>query len=195
MLRRLAGRLAGPGGYTLVELIAVLAIFLVVLTPLVTLFTSGMRAETAASRDFDAQQNARLALDRLRRELHCSDGITAAQNAPGSVNSITVSLPAQCPSAAGVATTVVYDTQLVSTNRWRVRRTKGGVTVVIADYVTAPPGSVPATWDGKMFTYTPRSTSSRATLHVDIPVNVNPNEGSKTWRLVDDIVLRNTLRQ
>jgi len=25
-------------------------------------------------------------------------------------------------------------------------------------------------------------------------VNVNPNEGWKTWRLVDDIVLRNTLR-
>ena len=32
-------------------------------------------------------------------------------------------------------------------------------------------------------------------LHVDFYVNVNPNEGWKTWRLVDDIVLRNTLRQ
>ena len=32
-------------------------------------------------------------------------------------------------------------------------------------------------------------------FHVDLPVNVNPNEGWKQWRLVDDIVLRNTLRQ
>jgi prepilin-type N-terminal cleavage/methylation domain-containing protein len=194
MMRRLARQLRRRGGYTLVELIAVLAIFLVVLTPLVTLFTSGIDAETGASRRFEAQQNARLALDRLRRELHCSDGITAAQTSPTSVNSITVSLPAQCPSAAGVTTTVVYDTHLVSTNRWTLRRTKGGVTVVIADYITAPAGTNPATWDGKIFTYAPQSTASRGLLHVNLPVNINPNEGSKTWRLVDDIVLRNTLR-
>jgi prepilin-type N-terminal cleavage/methylation domain-containing protein len=195
MLRRLGRRLAGRDGYTLVELIAVLAIFLTVLTPLVTLFTAGINAETGASRRFDAQQNARLALDRLRRELHCSDGITASATSPTTVNSITVSLPSQCPSAAGVTTSVVYDTHLVSTNRWTLRRTKGGVTVVIADYITAPSGSNPATWDGKVFSYTPQSSSSRGLLHVDIPVNVNPNEGSKSWRLVDDIVLRNTLRQ
>jgi len=30
---------------------------------------------------------------------------------------------------------------------------------------------------------------------VNFEVNRNPIEGWKTWRLVDDIVLRNTLRQ
>lgn len=194
MLRRVARRMRSRGGYTLVELIAVLALFLVVLTPLVTLFSAGIDAEAGASRRFEAQQNARLALDRLRRELHCSDGITAAETSPASVSTITVSLPSQCPSAAGANITVVYDTHLVSTNRWQVRRTKGAVTVVIADYVCAPPGTSPSTFAGKIFSYTPPSTSSRGLLHVDLPVNVNPNEGSKTWRLVDDIVLRNTLR-
>jgi hypothetical protein len=49
--------------------------------------------------------------------------------------------------------------------------------------------------EDQVFTYTAASSDTRALLHVDFPVNVNPNEGWKTWRLVDDIVLRNTLRQ
>ena len=60
-------------------------------------------------------------------------------------------------------------------------------TVVIADYIT--------TTNGTAFTYTAASASSRAIVHVDFQVNINPIEGWKTWRLVDDIVLRNTLRQ
>jgi hypothetical protein len=57
--------------------------------------------------------------------------------------------------------------------------------VPIADYLTTD----------DPFKYTAPSASSRGLLHVDFPVNVYPNEGWKRWRLVDDIVLRNTLRQ
>jgi hypothetical protein len=97
-----------------------------------------------------------------------------------------VSLPAHCPSAAGQSITVVYDTVSAGPNRWKLQRTKtGGTTVPIADYLT----------NDDVFTYFAQSTASRARLHVDLPVNVNPNEGWKQWRLVDDIVLRNTLRQ
>jgi prepilin-type N-terminal cleavage/methylation domain-containing protein len=178
-------RLHGERGYTLVELLVVLAIFTTVVTALVALFTSGAKAELDMNRRFEAQQNARLALDRMRRELHCANGVTATPNT--AVSSITVSLPSQCPSSGGVSISVVYDTSLVSTNRYRVRRTVNGTTVVIADYIT--------TASGNAFTYTPASASSRAIVHVDFRVNINPNEGWKTWRLVDDIVLRNTLRQ
>src|SRR5919109_2439514 len=103
----------------------------------------------------------------------------------GNVASITVSLPSQCPSAKGVAITVVYDTSLVSTNRYKVRRTQSSAVIPIADYITID----------DPFKYTAPSASSRGLLHVDFPVNVYPNEGWKQWRLVDDIVLRNTLRQ
>ena len=183
MIRKRLRRLRGERGYTLVELLVVLAIFTTVVTALVSLFTSGAKAELDMNRRFEAQQNARLALDRMRRELHCSNGITATAGTP--VSSITVSLPSQCPSSGGSAISVVYDTSQVSTNRYRLRRTVSGTTVVIADYVTS----------GTPFTYTAQNASSRAILHVDFPVNINPNEGWKTWRLVDDIVLRNTLRQ
>jgi prepilin-type N-terminal cleavage/methylation domain-containing protein len=177
------------GGYSLVELIAVMSIFLIILTALTTLFASGAKAEADLNRRFEAQQNARLALDKLRRELHCSSGIkapddTALPTTP--VTAIKVTLLSHCPTAGGANITVVYDTALISTNRWQLRRTKtGGTAVKVADYLT----------NDDVFTYFAQSTASRARLHVDFPVNVNPNEGWKQWRLVDDIVLRNTLRQ
>jgi prepilin-type N-terminal cleavage/methylation domain-containing protein len=177
------------GGYTLVELLAVMSIFLIILTALTTLFASGAKAELDLNRRFEAQQNARLALDKLRRELHCSSGITATDDLPlpaTPVAAIKVTLPAHCPSAGGVITTVVYDTASAGENRWKLRRTKtGGPTIAVADYLT----------NDDVFTYFAQSPASRARLHVDLPVNVNPNEGWKQWRLVDDIVLRNTLRQ
>lgn len=189
MIRRLASRVdaRSRAGYTLVELIAVLAIFLAIATALVSLFASAARAELELNRRFQAQQQARLALDKLRRELHCSSGITvgADDDADGAVAQITVSLPSQCPSAQGVATSVVYATEPIAADRWKLSRTKDTTTTQIADYIT----------NGDLFTYTPQSGDARALLHVDIPVNVYPNEGSTDWRLVDDIVLRNTLRE
>jgi type II secretory pathway pseudopilin PulG len=180
-------RVRGSDGYTLMELVVVLSIFMLIVTALTKLFTSGAKAELDLNARFQAQQNARLALDRVRRELHCASGITPGTDADGDGNvaSITVSLPSQCPSAKGANQTVVYDTSQVSANRWKVRRTMAGVTVPLADYVT----------NDDIFRYTAPSPTTRGLLHVDLPINLHPNEGWKAWRLVDDIVLRNTLRQ
>jgi prepilin-type N-terminal cleavage/methylation domain-containing protein len=177
-----------PAGYTLIELLAVLAIFLTIATALTTLFVSGSKAELDANNRFQAQQNARLALDRLRRELHCSSGVTntdgsALTGAP--VAAIRVALPAHCPTAVVGTTSVDYQAVANGSSRWQLVRTQGSTSVPIADYLL----------EDEVFTYTAQSGDSRALLHVEFPVNVNPNEGWKTWRLVDDIVLRNTLRQ
>jgi type II secretory pathway pseudopilin PulG len=188
MAARFLRPLRGEGGFTLVELVAVMAIFMTVLTGLSMLFMSGARAELDANQRFQAQQSARLALDKLRRELHCSSGIT---NVDGSaltstpVAAIKVSLPAHCPSADGVDTTVVYEMASAGVGRWELRRTQDGVAADVADHFT----------NDDVFAYTAQSVESRALLHVELPVNLDPNEGWKTWRLVDDIVLRNTLRE
>lgn len=186
-MRRIARRLAGRGGYTLVELIVVMSMFLIVVTALISLFTAGAKAEVDLNRRFQAQQNARLALDRLRRELHCANGVTPGEDgdSDGNVASISVSLPSQCPTAQGAYRTIVYDTSQVSASRFAVRRTMSGATVQIADYIT----------NDDIFRYTAPSPVARGTLHVDLPVNVHPIEGWKQWRLIDDIVLRNTLRE
>jgi prepilin-type N-terminal cleavage/methylation domain-containing protein len=170
----------GQGGYTLIELITVLSIFLVVVTSLTTLFVSGAKAELDANRRFEAQQTARVAADRMRREIHCASDLTLT-----SASSITITLPGGCPTAGGSDTTVVYDTANVSTNRYTLRRKKGSESAVaIADYLTS----------GNVFSYVAPSASALGQLHVDMPVNVYPNEAWKPWRLTTDIVLRNTTR-
>ncbi|MGH3041706.1 MAG: PulJ/GspJ family protein [Gaiellaceae bacterium] len=175
-----ARALRGAGGYTMIELLAVLTIFLVVVSALTTLFVTGAKAELDANRRFQAQQGARVAFDQMRREIHCASALTFTSAA-----SVTITLPAGCPSAGGTQTTVVYDTASAGTNRYRLRRKKGaGSAVPIADYLTS----------GSVFSYTAPSTTALGRLSVDMPVNVYPNEAWKKWRLVADIVLRNTVR-
>lgn len=163
-------------GYTLPELLIVLVILSTVLSAVTALFVSASRAEIEMNRQFQAQQEARVAVDRMRREIHCSSGITPA----GSSASITVSLPFQCPSAGGSATTVTYDV-VGSGQRWQLRRN----TVVIADYVTE---------QNAFFYWAPVANTSRGKLRVTLPINLEPSNGAKEWRLVGDIVLRNTSR-
>jgi prepilin-type N-terminal cleavage/methylation domain-containing protein len=177
--KRLLLRARERSGYTLTELLVVMAIFLTIVSSLTSLFISGARAELGANRRFQAQENARLAVDKMRREIHCASALTLTSAA-----SVSVTLPAGCPSAAGTQTTVVYDTALVSANRFVLRRTKSGRTVTIGDYLTG----------GNIFSYTAPTPSALGQLHVDATVNVYPNEAWKKWRLVSDIVLRNTAR-
>lgn len=178
--RSLRRALGNEHGYTLIELVTVMAILGIVLAALTTAFTAGANSELRSSREFQAQQNARLALDRLRRELHCASAISTANGTP--VASVTVTLPDICP---GSDTSATYATQTVGANRWTITRTgASGSPVTVADYVTA----------SAIFTYYIPATGVLGRLHVDIPVNLNPSDAGTEWRLVDDIVLRNTDR-
>jgi prepilin-type N-terminal cleavage/methylation domain-containing protein len=175
LLQRLR-RSRAEGGYTLIELTMVLAILGVVVGALTTLFVSAMNAEVDANMRFKSQQDARVAVDKMRREIHCSSGITPT----GVSASISVSLPAQCPSAGGSATTVTYDV-VGSGQHFQLRRNA----VVLADYVT----------EQNAFDYTaPVTGTSLGKLRVTLPINIQPSNGLKEWRLVGDIVLRNTTR-
>ena len=173
-LRRLRRLLASEGGYTLIELLQVTVILGVVLGAIMVLFVNATNAEVDMNRRF--QQGARVAVDRMRLEIHCASAITPT----GAAASITVTLPAQCPAAGGVQVNVTYDTSLVSTNRYRLRR--NGIT--IADYLTV----------ANAFNYSAPTQQKLGILRVDLPVNVKASETHKTWRLASDIVLRNTAR-
>ena len=96
-------RAAAADGYTLSELVIVLVILVVVLGSLTTLFVSASRAQVDLSLRVEAQQNARLALDSLRSEIHCAASITPTSIAP--VPKITITLAAFCPTNRGTVTT------------------------------------------------------------------------------------------
>lgn len=175
-LHKLRRLLTSERGYSLIELLQVTIILGVVLGAVTTLFVRASIAEVDMNRRFQAQQEARLAVDRMRREIHCASLVAPT----GASASITVTLPGGCPTAAGLPTTVVYDTQLVSSGRWQLRR--AGVRV--ADYVAA----------SVVFNYTAQSTSGLGKLNVTLPINLKPTDTTKEWRLEADIVLRNTTR-
>jgi len=169
--------LASETGYTLIELLTVLAILSIVLVGLTTMFNAGMKAQVRANRELDAQQNARAALDRMRRELHCANAVSTPDG-----TTVTVTLPTACP---GSDTSVTYATVSVAANRWELTRTPAaGTATTVADYLTS----------STIFTYNAPGAGTLGRLSVNIPVNLNPADASTLWRLEDDIVLRNTTR-
>ena len=79
VMKRLLGRLRREDGYTLVELITVMAILGIVLAPLSSSFASGMVAQASQNRREQAYANARVALQRLRLDVHCASAVTSVE--------------------------------------------------------------------------------------------------------------------
>jgi type II secretory pathway pseudopilin PulG len=180
--QRILRRLRREGGYTLIELLLVCVILSTVLASITVLFVSASRSQMDMNRRYRAQQDARVAVDKVRREVHCANQITPA----GVTTAITVQIPSQCPTGAtpgipgGAVTNVVYDV-VGSGQRFQLRRN----TVVVADYIS----------EQNAFSYTaPVASTSRGRLRMTLPINVQPTDTAKEWRLVADIVLRNTTR-
>ena len=181
-------RLAAEGGYTLVELLTVLLILGTILGALTGLFVSASRAEVDMNHRFRAQQEARLALDSLRRDAHCASRVTAAGWPSGSV---TLTLPVNaygdqvCPTGAGAFTWCTIG----SGSRWALWRTPGSTCTTtggrrLADYLTAQ----------VLFNYVPQSTVTLAKLRVELPVDTQPSDTAGAYRLRDELALRNTRR-
>ena len=92
---------AGERGYSLVELLVTMAILSVVMSGLMALFVQGTNAELDMNRRFQAQTGARVAMDKLRREVHCASAITPS----GASSSVALTLAATCPTSGGSAIT------------------------------------------------------------------------------------------
>ena len=99
-------RSADERGVTLVELLMVLLILGIILAGMTTLFVSASTSHVDQSNRVEAQQNARLALDRLRREIHCASAVNTPTPPPAwPRSSLTITLPGYCqrPAVPGSA--------------------------------------------------------------------------------------------
>jgi prepilin-type N-terminal cleavage/methylation domain-containing protein len=178
-LRRLLARLRSERGFSLVEMVTVMAIMGVVMSGLTTVFISASNAELDMNNRFQAQTAARLALDKFRREVHCASSVTL-----NSTSSVTVVLPSGCRNSG----TVTWCTQGAG-SRWGLYRVVGatcsGGTMWI-DYLT----------QSNVFNYTAAAANSRLLpkVNVDFPVNVKPSKTNELYELKDDVVLRNGTR-
>jgi prepilin-type N-terminal cleavage/methylation domain-containing protein len=181
--KHVAGRLRGDEqGFTLIELITVLGMLLIVITALSGVLISATNIEADMNRRFTSQINARIALDQLRREIHCATSVVPA----GPSSTITIVLGSRCPSASG-GTTVSWcalgsGTQFALYRQVGVTCTTAGKKAV--DYLTT----------SAVFNFTNQSASSLAVLSVTIYVDSKPSSGLGPYRLTDDIVLRNSTR-
>ena len=70
-------RLNSEGGYTLIELLVVLSILGLVLAPLTSSFASAMQNQTSQTRREQNYANARIALQRMRLDIHCAGAVTS----------------------------------------------------------------------------------------------------------------------
>lgn len=179
VLNRFRRRLLDERGYSLVELIIVLTILAIVLGTLTTVFVTGTRAELDLNKRFRAQQNVRIALDKIRREAHCASSATV------SAGLVTFVLPSGCPSGSGQVSWCTGGSGL----RWALYRQTGAscsstTAVKKADYLTT----------GSVFSYVPQSASSLAKIGVDFPVDIDTSTTSGTYRLIDALALRNSTR-
>ena len=182
-MRRLLGRLRDERGYSLIELLVSMSILAAVMTSVSVLLVSATNSEVDMNRRFQAQTEARLGLDMMRREVHCA----MAVGPTGASASVTLTIPATCPTSGG-NTSITWCTVANGTNRWALWRYPGascsGSGKRWADYLTA----------SSIFVYTPQNADKLATLNVRLPVNLKPSEPRFLYNLEDDIVLRNSTR-
>jgi hypothetical protein len=137
------------------------------------------------TRRFAAQQDMRLALDKLRREIHCANNVAGAPP----TSSIVISLGSYCPSnGTGADVEVTWCTK-GSGGRFALWRYNGtacsGTGRKEADYLTID----------QIFTaYAPPASGGLGKLSVLLPVDVDASDAKQRYVLKDDIALRNTLR-
>ncbi len=168
-------RLRDEAGYGLVEAVATLAILGTVIGAVTSLFVSGSRAQVQMNERFQAQNSARLAIDRLRRDVHCSSAATASATSATLTNAcLTQSSVTWCTVASG--------------GDFQLRRLAGAGTCATGGRVFAE-----SLTSGAVFMYQAPSISNLGKLRVDLRVQLDSMR--TPYRLCDLLVLRNTTRQ
>jgi prepilin-type N-terminal cleavage/methylation domain-containing protein len=187
---RLARRAACDRGFSLIEMLVTILIMGIVIGALTTPFMSASKAELDMNSRFQAQEQARIGLDQLRRELHCASQVTqldgvSALTAGTSYSGVRVTLGSQC-SPTG---TVTWCTAGSPATLYRIG---SGVTTCstsgarpVANYLT----------NSQPFSQATTASGALPALHVVFTVNVRGASATTgTSTLVDDIALRNVTR-
>jgi prepilin-type N-terminal cleavage/methylation domain-containing protein len=181
-------------GYTLVELIVVMAILGIVLSGLAAIFVSGSSAEAQLNSRFRAQQEARAALDRIRGDIHC-----AAKAQALAINTY----PALRLDVTSCSAGTTYDywcavsasTTPVRYQLWRSSSAAAPTTSTCTPTDTSRVLVASSLVSSAAFTTNATPLNGLQTVAVDFKVSGNPTSNTKElYELSDSIVARNAPR-
>jgi type II secretory pathway pseudopilin PulG len=168
-------RLSSQDGYSLIEVLWVLVMLGTVMAALTSVFVSGTRSEVDLNDRFRAQQDAIVALDRLRRDVHCASAATAS-------SATTVTLAVPCVTGGTVKWCTAGSGTRYTLHRIASTATCDASSAKLADYLNT----------GSIFNYELASINNLARLRVNLPVQ--QRSMTTPYRLCDILVMRNSLR-
>jgi Tfp pilus assembly protein PilW len=169
-------RLSHEAGLTQVELLVTMVLTAIVMVGLVNTFVSGTRAGADANARLDAQQNTRLALDRIEFEGRCATSAALVGGGQG----VAFSLPATCSHASGKVAWCIEDGILT---RYAGNGRSGTGQPFVGGVTSDQPFSLPTTAAGNL-----------PQLLIDLTVDTAPHDTGTSVRLTDAITLRNAAR-
>ena len=182
---------------TLIELLWTLGILAFVMSGIIAVFVSGLHSEFDMNQRFEAQQEARLALQTIRTDLRTACTMTG----PDGVSAPTANSSAVILGFCSNSTTTWSSTPL-SYSTW-CARSEGGTPAhyglfreSVSDGSCALPttttGIREADWLTTNAVFTPVLTSGqRPQLTVSVPVDAYPKNTTGVYKLADTITLRN----
>ena len=185
MIERIKLRLKGEGGTTIVEMLTVMIIMSIVFAGITSVFVAGSKAAADQDRRFQAQVTTRLALDKIRRDIHCANDVT-----PFTTSAVTLKISAACGGDVSWCTSLVTG----YTNRYALYRQLGtscsSAGTKIGDYLTSTNGSPPVLFPTFLHA---AGCGCLASLQVDFAVSVK-GTAVGAYELTDTIFLRNSTR-
>lgn len=176
-------------GYSLIELLVVMVILGIVVGSLTTVFVSGSNAEVDLNRRFQAQQQARLALDKIRGDIHCASAAQAQtiSTYPG-IKLAVASCYVATPTVSWCAVPATLPTRIQvyrSTATSNICTSSDATRLLVADSIVT--GTT-------VFTTATVPQYSLQTVAVDFKVSVNPTTTKDVYELKDSLVARNSTR-
>jgi type II secretory pathway pseudopilin PulG len=184
-------RLRQELGYTVIELIMVMAVLGFVVGGITTAFVSGSKAQVDLSQRFVGQQNARLALASLRSSIHTACSATVPQT--GRLYLYPYYSIQNNVVTCGANPTTVWCTGTSAYNAVRYNLFQNSA----ASCASPPVGKLWADYltTNAIFTVNTPGTGQRASVTVTLTVNTNKASSATTtvdrYQLTDTIVLRN----
>lgn len=186
---RLLRRIRGEGGYSLVETLVTMAILGTVMASVTGLLVAGTRAEVDLNERYEAQQNARIALTKMRREVHCAGSALGqgAPNADGYYTHVLLTLASYCRTGSGQISWCALPIGGAQQRHGLYRQPGASCTaagVKWSDYLTTD----------RLFRPENGVSGQLAKLRLTFPIDLRPDDAHRAYRLTDAVVLRNSTR-